>query len=89
VPDVVVVFTDGHDEADPGSLTREQLAQQLAAAHDPARPVALSIVTFGDQVAADRLAAALAPVGADVRRVAGPDQVRAAFLRAVAGAGPA
>jgi Bacterial extracellular solute-binding protein/von Willebrand factor type A domain len=86
VPAVVVVFTDGHDEDAPGSPTREQLAGLLAAAQDPARPVRLSIVTFGEQADAARLAAALAPLGVDVRHATGPDQVRAAFLDATVGA---
>jgi hypothetical protein len=85
VPSQVVVFTDGHNEADQPTLTLEQLAQRLAAARDPARPVALTVVAFGGRRDAGALAAALMPVDGTVDAVDRPDGVGAAFIHAAAG----
>ncbi|WP_214408344.1 hypothetical protein, partial [Pseudonocardia lacus] len=84
VPDHVFVITDGRDEADPGALTAEQLAEHLRVRADPARPVRLTVVTLGAQSDATRLAEALTPVGARVEHASGPGEVRAAFLHAAA-----
>jgi FMN phosphatase YigB (HAD superfamily) len=85
VPNHVMVFTDGQDEADPGALTLQQLADQLAAARDPQRPVQVSIVTFGDRDVSTRLADALDPVGVYVDHLTRAEEVRAVFLHAAAG----
>ncbi|MCO1655999.1 substrate-binding domain-containing protein [Pseudonocardia humida] len=84
VPDHVLVITDGRDEADPGALSAEQLAEHLRVRADPERPVQLTIVTVGAQADATRLAAALTPVGGRVEHVSGPGEIRAAFLHAAA-----
>jgi hypothetical protein len=85
VPNHVMVFTDGRDEADPGALTLQQLADGLAAARDPRRPVQVSIITFGDRDASARLADALDPVGVYVDHLTEAREVRAVFLHAAAG----
>jgi Ca-activated chloride channel homolog len=85
VPNHVMVFTDGQDEADPGALTLQQLVDQLAAARDPQRPVQVSIVTFGDREVSTRLADALDPVGIYVDHLTRAEEVRAVFLHAAAG----
>jgi hypothetical protein len=85
VPSHVVVFTDGHNEADVPTLTREELGRRLTAAKDPARPVAVTVVAFGRRADAPALEAALKPVDGDVDAVDHPDEVDAAFIHIVAG----
>jgi von Willebrand factor type A domain len=84
-PSHVVVFTDGHNEADHPTITRAELTQRLTAAKDPARPVELTVVAFGGRRDAQELAAALKPVGGDVDAVEHDDEVDAAFIHAAAG----
>lgn len=85
VPSHVVVFTDGHNEADRPTITREELARRLAGAKDPARPVELTVVAFGGRREAEELAAVLKPVGGYVDALVRADQVDAAFIHAAAG----
>ena len=85
VPSHVVVFTDGHNEADHPTITRAELTQRLTAAQDPARPVELTVVAFGGRRDAQELEAALKPVGGTSTRVDRADQVDAAFIHAAAG----
>jgi hypothetical protein len=86
VLDHVFVFTDGRNEDDPGSITAEQLGARLAAVQDPERPVALSIVAFGD-AAKDvaPLEKALEPVDADVETLTSAIGVPAVFVHVAAG----
>jgi hypothetical protein len=83
--DHVLVVTDGRDEADPGAMSAEQLAEHLKVRADPERPVQLTVVTLGGQADATRLADALTPVGVRVERATRAGEVRAAFLHAAAG----
>jgi hypothetical protein len=85
VPSHVVVFTDGHNEADRPTITREELARRLAGAKDPAKPVELTVVAFGGRREAEELAAVLKPVGGYVDALVRADQVDAAFIHAAAG----
>jgi von Willebrand factor type A domain len=85
VPNHVVVFTDGHNELDPGSLTLDQLSTRLAESQDPARPVRLSLIAFGDKPYADQLKKALEPVRGYVSRPATADAVGGAFVHVAAG----
>jgi hypothetical protein len=85
VPNHVVVFTDGRNEKDPGSLTREQLGKRLAAAADPKRPVRLTVVAFGDQPDVALLKAALDPVGGYLGRARTAEEVGRAFVHVAAG----
>lgn len=84
-PSQVVVFTDGRNEADDPTRTLRELERDLAAAADPERPVALAVVTFGDEPDAAALAAALEPVGGYVDRLTTADEVGAAFIHVAAG----
>jgi hypothetical protein len=85
VPSHVVVFTDGHNEADQPTIDREELARRLAAGKDPARPVELTVVAFGGRREAEELATALKPVGGYVDPLDRPEQVDDAFIHAAAG----
>ena len=85
VPNHVVVFTDGRNEADPGSPSMEQLTQGLAAAADEERPVQLTVVTFGDRPEAAALKQALEPVDGYVDQLSTADEVGAVFIHVAAG----
>ena len=85
VPNHVVVFTDGHNEFDPGSLTLPQLATRLAEAQDPARPVKLTLVAFGDKPYADELKTALKPTGVYVSQPGTAEDVGGVFVHVAAG----
>jgi hypothetical protein len=85
VPNHVIVFTDGKNEDDLETITIEQLTQQLVAAQDPERPVALTLVLFGPEPQKDLLEAALEPVEADVEALENPEQVRPLFIHLAAG----
>ncbi len=84
-PSHVVVFTDGRNEADTPTLTLGELTSALVAAADPARPVHLSVVTFGDAPDAAALTAALKPVQGYVDRLRTAKEVGAAFIHVSAG----
>ena len=85
VPNHVVVFTDGHNESDPGSMTIAQLTERLVAARDPNRPVGLTVIAFGDKPYADELTKALEPVDGYVSQPSTADAVGEVFLHVAAG----
>jgi hypothetical protein len=85
VPAHVFVFTDGRNEDDPGSITTEELSRELARARDPRRPVALSVVAFGDAPGVAALEKALEPVDADVEALSDASGVPAVFVHVAAG----
>ena len=85
VPSHVVVFTDGHNELDPGSLTLQQLTQRLVEAQDPQRPVRLTVAAFGDKPDVAPLKKALEPIDGYVSRLSTADAVGRAFLHVAAG----
>jgi hypothetical protein len=85
VPNQVLVFTDGRNEADANSLTAAQLAADLGKAADPKRPVLLSVVTFGKAGDADVVNNALKPVTGYVDRLATAQEVAAVFIHVAAG----
>jgi hypothetical protein len=85
VPNHVLLFTDGRNEDDPGSLTAEGLTEALTAANDPARPVQLTVVTFGAEPQADLLTAVLKPAAAYVDPISTADDVSAVFIHVAAG----
>ena len=84
-PNHVVLFTDGTNEDDPGSLTAEELAGALAEAQDPRRPVLLTLITFGPEPDTAVLEAALEPVEGHVQALTTADEVRAVFIHQAAG----
>ncbi|MGH8774724.1 MAG: substrate-binding domain-containing protein [Jiangellaceae bacterium] len=85
VPNHVVLFTDGRNEDDPGSVSAQQLGEQLAAAQDPERPVQLTVITFGPEPEAGVLAGALEGVGGSVSPLTTAGEVRAVFIHLAAG----
>lgn len=84
-PNHVVVFTDGRNEDDPGSISAEQLAAGLAEAQDPERPVYLSLITFGPEPEVEVLETAVEPVDGAVDPLTTADEVRAVFIHVAAG----
>jgi Bacterial extracellular solute-binding protein/von Willebrand factor type A domain len=84
-PNHLVLFTDGTNEDDPGSLSAEDLAGALADAQDPRRPVLLTVITFGPEPDTAALEAALEPVEGHVQALTTADEVRAVFIHQAAG----
>jgi hypothetical protein len=84
-PNHVIVFTDGRNEDRPGSITVEELAAELEAANDPARPVQLTVITFGEDTDAELLAVGLEPVQSYIAQIATAQEVRAVFIHLAAG----
>ena len=85
IPDHVVLFTDGKNEDDPGSISAGQLSAELRATADPKRPVHVTVITFGPESNAQAVAKALEPVGGYVDPLTTADQVGAAFIHSAAG----
>lgn len=85
VPNHVLLFTDGRNEDDPGSVSADGLTQALIAAQDPARPVKLTVVTFGPDPQADLLASILKPIGGYVDPLTNAAEVNAVFIHVAAG----
>jgi hypothetical protein len=85
VSNQVLLFTDGRNEADPGSITLAQLTASLQRTHDPARPIQLSVVAFGQKEEANLLKRALEPVDGYVAELSTADDVAAAFIHVAAG----
>jgi Bacterial extracellular solute-binding protein/von Willebrand factor type A domain len=84
-PNHVVVFTDGRNEDDPGSISAAQLSAQLKAALDPNRPVSLTVIKFGPESDAKALEKALEPVDGYLDPLTTADEVRAVFIHVAAG----
>ena len=84
-PNHVVVFTDGRNEDDPGSISADQLAAELVAAQDPERPVELTIITFGPETETAVLESVLEPVEGSVDPLTTADEVRSVFIHLAAG----
>lgn len=80
----VVIFTDGRNEDDPGSISAQQLAAGLKAAADPKRRVEITVVAFGSLPEAKVLKDVLEPVRGYLSTVRTPEEVSAAFLHAAA-----
>jgi hypothetical protein len=81
----VIVFTDGRNEDDITSMSAEELAAGLAASADPARPVILTVMTFGPEPEAEVLATAIEPVDGYVEELSQADEVRATLIHQTAG----
>jgi len=84
-PNHVVIFTDGRNEDDPGSISADQLAAGLADAQDPQRPVQLLLITFGPDPEVDVLESAVEPVEGAVNPLTTADEVRSVFIHVAAG----
>jgi hypothetical protein len=85
VPNHVLVFTDGRNEADPRGVTLAQLTASLERAKDPGRPVQLTVVAFGQRPEAKLLSDAVKPVNGYVDQIATAEEVSAAFIHVAAG----
>jgi hypothetical protein len=85
VANQVVLFTDGKNQDDPGSISARQLRASLSAAADPKRPVHLTVISFGPESNATTLENALKPVDGYVDPITTADQVRAVFIHVAAG----
>jgi hypothetical protein len=79
-----MIFTDGRDEDDPGSISPDQLASRLAAAADPARPVELEVIAFGKHPQVAALTKAVKPVGGMVETLDSADRVVSVFVHLAA-----
>lgn len=86
-PNQVIVFTDGRNQDDPDSITAEQLSEELAEAHDPERPVQLSVISYGVDTDAELVGSALEPVDGYVAPVTVATDVRAVFIHLAVGGG--
>jgi hypothetical protein len=85
VPNQVLVLTDGRNEADENSLTAAQLSAALQKASDKERPVALSVITFGQASDAKVIENATKPVDGYVDNLTTADEVAAVFIHVAAG----
>jgi Bacterial extracellular solute-binding protein/von Willebrand factor type A domain len=85
VPNQVMIFTDGRNEDDPHTITAAELSRRLAAAKDPARPVQLSVVTFGQPSEGSVLGDVVKPVDGYVEALDNADKVAATFIHLAAG----
>jgi hypothetical protein len=85
MPNQVLVFTDGHNEDDPGGMTGAELADALRAAADPKRPVELAVVAFGERPEVATLKRVIEPVNGYLSEVASADQVSGAFVHVAVG----
>jgi von Willebrand factor type A domain/Bacterial extracellular solute-binding protein len=85
VSNQVLVFTDGLNEADPRGITLAQMTAGLNRAKDPARPVQLSVVAFGQKQEARLLSRAVEPVDGYVEELSTAEEVAAVFIHTAAG----
>ena len=81
----VIVFTDGRNEDDVNSISAEELTARLTESADPARPVILTVMTFGPEPEAEVLATAIEPVDGYVEELSKADEVRATLIHQTAG----
>ncbi len=82
----VIVFTDGRNEDDLNSISVEELTAGLTQAADPARPVILTIMTFGPETRGTRSCrTAIEPVDGYVEELSKADEVRATLIHQTAG----
>ena len=85
IPCHLILFTARHGVDDPGSLTAAELQKGLRTLLDPARPVNVTIVSFGPHSNAEALEELLKPVDGYVDPVSTAEQVRAVFIHMAAG----
>jgi Bacterial extracellular solute-binding protein/von Willebrand factor type A domain len=84
MPTEVLVFTDGHNQDDPNSISLSQLKKALAGSNR-AKHVQIGVLGFGNQLPVTALTDALSPVGGQVDSVGTAEQVIGAFVHAVSG----
>lgn len=81
----VVLFTDGLNQDDPGSINAAQLTAALKKASDPKRPIALSVISFGQDKQAGTLEKVLAPIDGSVKVIDNAADVDPLFIHVAAG----
>lgn len=81
----VVLFTDGLNQDDPGSISAAQLTAALKKASDPKRPIALSVITFGADKQAATLEKVLEPIEGSVKEITNAAEVDPLFIHVAAG----
>jgi hypothetical protein len=84
-PTHVLVFTDGRNEADPGSITAPELGRQLALSPDDGESRSLSVLAFGSASGSAPLSSALRQVDGFVQPALTAADVTAAFVHLAAG----
>ena len=84
MPTEVMVFTDGRNEDDPGSISLTGLRRALAAS-DTAKHIQIGILGFGNRLPVDALSTALSPVNGQVDTLTSAEDVLGAFVHAVSG----
>jgi hypothetical protein len=85
VPNHVLVFTDGRNEADANSISAARLGAELKAAAKTGQPISVVVLTYGVTADAGELKKALEPVGGAVLTVRTEREVEAAFMHFAAG----
>lgn len=85
IPSHVVLFTDGRNQDDPGSLTASELAKALVDAADPEREVYLTLISFGPESDAEQFEKILEPIEGHVAPVRTAADVRAVFIHVATG----
>jgi hypothetical protein len=84
-PNRVMIFTDGRNEDDPGSVNADQLSARLSAAADPDRPVELVVVAFGRGPGVEAVKRAIRPIGGVLDKVSSAGDVVSIFVHLAAG----
>ncbi|MEU7874004.1 hypothetical protein [Dactylosporangium sp. NPDC049140] len=81
----VFILTDDANKDSTNAQAVAAMVQKLTELQDKERPVTISVVVLGKKDAADRLKAALQPLGAYVDYAQTVDDVQAAFIHVMAG----
>jgi hypothetical protein len=84
MPTEVMVFTDGRNEDDPGSISLAALRTALADS-DRAKHVQVGVLGFGDRLPVDAFSTALAPIDGQIDTIGSAQEVLGAFVHAVSG----
>jgi Bacterial extracellular solute-binding protein/von Willebrand factor type A domain len=84
MPTEVMVFTDGRNEDDPGSISLAALRKALSNS-DQAKHVQVGVLGFGDRLPVDAFSAALAPIDGQIDTINTAEEVLGAFVHAVSG----
>ncbi len=78
----IIVFTDGKDETDPGAPSLAAVQAQLKAIEDPAKPIQLIMLGYG-QADIPAMTALTSTVGGVVYHIQTPTQIVGAFIDAI------
>jgi hypothetical protein len=84
MPTEVMVFTDGRNEDDPGSISLAALRTALVKS-DRAKHVQVGVLGFGNRLPVDAFSAALTPIDGQIDTIGSAQEVLGAFVHAVSG----